>query len=352
MENPDPAVSRGSARPEESAFLRRTAVAVGLALAGVVLLAVAVLAAEVLLAIFAGLLLAIFLLALRDALARLTRLPPGWALASVVLVLTAAFAAWLILLVPQLAEQAGEFRDRLPGLLSRGEAFLEQSGWGRQLLEALRGVEVTQGIRRGTGLFFSATLEGLGLLITFLAVGLFIAANSDLYTEGMVRLFPLSLRDRAREVLGEIGYTLRRFLVARAIAMSAVGLSTAVALLLLGVPLALLLGVIAGILTFAPYFGPIAAGVPIVVVALMESPEKALYALVVYTLIQNLEGVVFDPLILQRAIRLPPVVTLGSQMVGAVLLGPLGLALATPFTAVLQVLVRRVYREDILREPR
>ncbi|MBE0596051.1 MAG: AI-2E family transporter, partial [Desulfuromonadales bacterium] len=154
------------------------------------------------------------------------------------------------------------------------------------------------------------------------------------------------------EVLAEIGATLRWFLVARAIAMLLVGASTAIALLLLNIPLALLLGVIATLLTFVPYLGPIAAGVPIVLVALLEGPQQALWALIVYTVIQQIEGILFDPLILQRIIRLAPVVTIVSQVLGGVLLGVLGIALATPFAAVMQVFIRRVYREDILGEPR
>jgi predicted PurR-regulated permease PerM len=76
-----------------------------------------------------------------------------------------------------------------------------------------------------------------------------------------------------------------------------------------------------------------------------------LLTLLAYTVIQQIEGNLFDPLILQRILHLPPVVTIVSQILGAVLAGPLGIAVATPLAAVMQVVVKRVYREEVLGEP-
>jgi predicted PurR-regulated permease PerM len=348
-------MARGSQNPygrgrQNSDFLRKTVTAVGVTLFGLVILVLAGLAINVLLVTFAGVLLAVFLLALRDVLVKHSPLKEGWALAVVITVLLALTVVGGALLAPQLAEQIDEFGQRLPAFSKQAEEFLQQYGWGRHVLDSVRTDEALEGVREGIGTFFSATVKGLALLVTFFAVALFVAINPGLYFDGMVRMMPLGMRPRAAEVLEEIGTMLRWFLVARAIAMLLVGLSTAVVLMLLGIPLALFLGVLAGLLTFIPYLGPIAAGVPIIMVALLEGVDMALYALVLYTAIQQIEGNIFDPLILQRVIRLPPVVTLVSQIMGGVFLGPLGVTLATPFITVMQVLVRRVYREDILGE--
>ncbi len=332
-------------------FSRQVATAVGITALGVVLLAVATLAIKVLLTTFAGVLLGIFLLALRDPLARRTPLSPGWSLVVVLIVLLALLVGGGLLLAPELAEQADEFSKQLPEFTERAEQYLQQYAWGRQVVESVREGDAFAGLQAGIGTFFSATTEALGLLVTFFVVGFFVAVNPGLYYEGLVRMMPLNRRARTRQVLEEIGTTLRWFLVARAIAMTLVGVLTAVSLTLLDIPLALFLGVLAGLLTFIPYLGPIIAGVPIIVVALLQSLEMALYALVVYTAIQQLEGNIFDPLILQKVVRMPPVITLISQILGATLLGILGITLATPFVAALQVVVRRVYREDVLGEP-
>jgi predicted PurR-regulated permease PerM len=344
-------VSEQHRQNEISAFAHRAVVAVGIALFGGILVLIAGKAIQVLLVTFAGVLLGIFLLALRDALCRHTPLSPGWSLAAVLVLLLGIFIAGGMVMAPRLAEQTDEFVTRLPRFAEQAEDFLGQYGWGRTLLESVQNGDSMEGLTEGIGTVFSVTVQGFGFFVTFLAVGFFVAVNPGLYYAGMVRLMPLGWRRRTGLVLEEIGAILRWFLVARAVAMSLVGLSTAIALMLLSVPLALFLGVLAGLLTFVPYLGPIIAGVPIVIVALLEGPEKGLYALLIYTVIQQVEGNIFDPLILQRVIHLPPAITVVAQILGAVLLGVMGIALATPFAAVMLVLVRRVYREDVLGEP-
>jgi predicted PurR-regulated permease PerM len=338
-------------RSEISDFAHRTVIAVGIALFGMVLVFIVGKAVQVLLVTFAGALLGIFLLALRDALARHVPLSAGWSLAMIIVLLLGALAAGGVWMAPRLAEQADQFAKRLPELTERAGDFLQQYGWGRTLLETVQDGESLEGVTEGISTFFSITVQSFGYLVTFIMVGFFVAVNPGLYYAGMVRLMPLGWRGRTRQVLEEVGTTLRWFLVARAVAMALVGVTTAITLMLLGIPLALFLGVLAGLLTFIPYLGPIISGVPIVLIALLEGPDKGLYALLAYTAIQQVEGNIFDPLILQRVIRLPPAITLVSQILGAVLLGVLGMALATPFAAVMLVLVRRVYREDVLGEP-
>jgi predicted PurR-regulated permease PerM len=331
-------------------FVRRGVTVLGLALVGLLVVVLVWRAADVFLVLFAGVLLGVFLLALRDSLAAHTPLTPGWALAVVLVLMLGLLAGGTALLVPQLAEQADAFTEKLPELVAEVEAFLEGYGWGRQLLESLQdgpGGPIAETIAGLLGSFAVVLTH----LVAFLFIGLFVAVNPRLYTEGIVGLMPREKRARTRVVLGEIGHTLRWFLVARAIAMTLVGVTTAIALWLLGVPLALLLGFTAGLLTFVPYLGPVIAGVPILMVALLEGLPVALYTLLVYTIIQQIEGNIFDPLILQRIVHLPPAVTVTSQVLGGALLGALGLALATPFAAVMQVLVRRVYREDVLGDP-
>jgi predicted PurR-regulated permease PerM len=332
-------------------FVRKGMAVLGIALLGILLITVVWLAAEILLVAFAGILLGVFLVALRDLVVRWTPLSEGWSLLLVLTALLAITGAGVAFLVPQLAEQIDEFRRTLPEILRDVERFLEQYGWGRQLMETVEagggeGGEMASGFTAALG----AMVSGATYLVGILFIGLFIAINPRLYTDAVIHMVPVSRRARAREVLADVGHSLRWFLVARAIAMLLVGVSTAIALLLMGIPLALLLGVIAGTLTFVPYLGPVLAAFPILAISLLEGPTQALWVLVVYTIIQQIEGNIFDPLILQRVVHLPPAITVGSQLMGSALLGMFGLALATPFAAVMQVIIRRVYREDVLGE--
>jgi predicted PurR-regulated permease PerM len=116
----------------------------------------------------------------------------------------------------------------------------------------------------------------------------------------------------------------------------------------LGVPLALTLGLLAGLLSFIPNFGPILSAFPAILLAFIESPMLALYTAALYILVQLIESNIVTPLIEKETVELPPALTIMFQLALAVLVGGLGLVLATPLLAVIMVLVQLVYIEDVL----
>lgn len=122
---------------------------------------------------------------------------------------------------------------------------------------------------------------------------------------------------------------------------------TSIGLGLLGVPYALALGLLAGLLTFIPYLGPILSLIPAALVALGESPLLAGYVALLYAGVQAIEGML-EPVVQQKTVYLPPVLLLFGQVVLGVLVGALGVVVATPLTAALMVMVKMLYVEDIL----
>ncbi|MGH6611543.1 MAG: AI-2E family transporter, partial [Burkholderiaceae bacterium] len=194
----------------------------------------------------------------------------------------------------------------------------------------------------------SGVLGGIVNVLIIIFVGLYLAAEPRLYTNGLVRLVPIRHRPRAQEFLSALGHTLRWWLVGRLSLMLLNGVLTALALWLLGVPLALTLGILAGLLNFIPNIGPVIAGVPAVLIALMQSPQQALYVFILYVALQSVDGYVLTPLVQRRTIELPPVLTITAQVLLGVLLGTLGVLLATPLTAAALVLVKMLYVEDTL----
>ena len=121
---------------------------------------------------------------------------------------------------------------------------------------------------------------------------------------------------------------------------------------LIGVPQALALGIVAGLLDFIPNVGPILASVPGILAA-SAGTTQALYALVLYIAIQTAENNLITPIVQRRAVDLPPALTMVALLVMGLLGGVLGLLLAVPLAAVLTVAVRMAYVEDVLgdREP-
>jgi predicted PurR-regulated permease PerM len=149
-------------------------------------------------------------------------------------------------------------------------------------------------------------------------------------------------------VLNESGSTLQSWLVAKLFEMLLIGGLTTLGLWLLGIELALVLGLIAGLLSFIPNIGPVLSVIPAVLLASLEGTRTMLYVVGLYTIVQALESYVFTPWMQQRIVSVPPALTISMQLLFGLLAGTLGLLLATPLVAVGMVLVRMLYVEDIL----
>lgn len=149
-------------------------------------------------------------------------------------------------------------------------------------------------------------------------------------------------------MLDALADTLWWWLVGRLISMAVIGVSTWIGLMLLGVPLAFLLGLLAALLTFIPNVGPILAAAPAILLALVQGPRQALWVLGLSVGIQVVETYLLEPIVDPKTIALPPAVTMLAPLSMAVFAGILGNALATPLVAALVVLVTMLYVQDTL----
>jgi len=184
-----------------------------------------------------------------------------------------------------------------------------------------------------------------------------LAANPRHYVNGVLRLLPERDRSRGEALARECGATLRRWLLGKLASMVITGVLTGVGLVLLGIPLALVLALLAALLGFIPNFGPILASVPAILLGLSHSPSTAAWVAGLHVVVQAVESYGITPLIQRKMVALPPALTIVAQMTLGVLVGGLGVVLATPLTALGLVLVRRLYveliadRDDHTAEP-
>lgn len=330
----------------------RKALKAGAALLGLGVLAViAWKGIQLLLMVFAGVLFAVFLNALADWLCRRTGISYGWSLAAVVLTLVLVAVLMFFLAWPPLAEQAGQLVEQIPKAIQTLQSALEGSLLARVMPQA---GAASRGI--GSSLFsqltqaISTVLDLAVAAVVILFVGIYLAAAPGQYRNGVVRLLPPARRARAQEVFATLGRVLRRWIIGRTVLMIANGTFTTVGLWILGIPLALVLGVIAGTLNFVPNIGPIVAAVPAVLIALGQSPRDAAYVALLYLVLQMTDGYIFTPLADRKAVSLPPALTITFQVLMGILTGTLGLLLATPIATAVAVLVQMLYLEDVLGE--
>ncbi len=338
----------------EQAFAGRVLVAIGLVLLTLLLLTLLYFTFDVVLLIFAAALLAIFLRGVADLLGRFLKLSEGWLVMIVSILLLAILAGAITLLAPDVADQMREIRAKLPESAQKVSLYVSQFGWGRALIEQLPSVEdIRQNINpssllSGVGGFFSTTVGVVGNFFIVILLAIYLATEPRFYVHGFIKLFPLSRRHRATQVVEAVGETLRWWLIGKVASMIFIGVITWIGLSILGVPLALTLGLIAGLLSFIPNFGPIISALPALLLAFIDSPITALYVLGLYVGVQLIESNIVTPLIERETVELPPALTIIFQLALAVLVGGLGLVLATPLLAVIMVVVQMVYIQDML----
>jgi predicted PurR-regulated permease PerM len=332
----------------ENATMSRTATVVSALIAAAVFIW---LAFDLLLLVFAGVLLAIFLRTLAIWISGLTRLKVGWSLTIVLLLLLGGAALTSVLFAPRLAEETQQLTEKLPEAVTQLTDWLRGYSWGRWLLNEMPDGPAGEGsgqvVERATGAA-SKLFHGIVAFAIVLFVGIYLAAEPEPYQRGLLRLFPIARRQRAGEVMFATGYTLRWWLFGQILAMLIVGLTMGIGLSIIGVPLAFALGVLAGLLEFIPTLGPPIAVVPAILLALVDDPQKALYVLILYSIVQTLEGYLLTPLVQRSAVSLPPALTIAAQVFMAWNAGALGLLVAVPLLAVVKVAVQMFYVEDAL----
>jgi predicted PurR-regulated permease PerM len=335
-------------------YVQKVLIAVTICLVTLALLALLYFTFDVVLLLFAAILLAIFLRGLSDAVSRRLNIGDGWAVLFVSILLVAILGGAIALLTPSVAEQIGKLRVSLPQSAASVADYISHYGWGQAILSQLPNTQdvidslTSVGFLSGVGGIFTQTIGAVGNFLLVILLAIYLASEPRFYVTGFTKLFPPAVRPRAAEVLNDIGETLRWWLVGKAGSMLFIGILTWIGLSIIGVPLALTLGLLAGLLSFIPNFGPIISAIPAILLAFIESPITAVYVAGLYIGIQLIESNIVTPIIERETVELPPALTVIFQIALSIILGGLGLVLATPLLAVVMVLIQKVYIEGVL----
>jgi len=305
---------------------------------------------DVLLLTFAGVLLAVFLRGGGDLIGLRFGLSGPVRVLLFVLVLVLLFAGFVLLAAAPLADQMNQLWQQVPRMVQQVTQRLSSYSWGQELLERVKPENLSLPSGGGSSAFsaLGTTFGAVGNFVLLLFLGLYFAMDPGLYRRGIVALLAPSLHAKAFAVFEEAGHTLRGWLGAQMISMAAVGVLMGLGFWLLGLPLAVLLGVIAGLLAFIPNIGPVIAAVPAVLLGLEGGTSGALAVLGIYVTVQSIESYLITPYVQKRSVDLPPALTIIVQVGMGTLYGIMGLALATPLAALGLMLVRHLYIKDYL----
>lgn len=335
-------------------FANRVFLAVGIIVLTALVLLFLYFAFDVLLLFFAAILLAVFLRGLANLLGKLIKIGDAWRVLLVSAILIAILAGAIALLAPSVAEQARNLRVELPRSAQAAADYISQFRWGQAIIAELPSGDYVRShldassMLTSVGGIFSSTAGAIANFFILILLAIYLASEPSFYRTGFTRLFPIDRRERVGEVLDQIGKTLHWWLIGKAGSMIFIGLLTWIGLSIIGVPLALTLGLIAGLLSFIPNFGPILSAIPALLLGFIESPMTALYVLGLFVGVQLIESNLVTPLIERNTIELPPALTILFQLALAVMVGGMGLVLATPLLAMLMVVIQMVYIQDVL----
>ncbi|WP_114779403.1 AI-2E family transporter [Botryobacter ruber] len=340
---------------QESSYIRKvitTTFIIALIVAGIVLLIYAI---HFFFLVFAGILFAVMLRAMTNWIHRLTRLPKGLALALANIIFFGVIILTGVIIAPIIRQQALDMSVTLPAAIGKLEEQLEKTPWGER---ALNEVYLSQDkllpnmeelISRARNIFTS-TIGTIANVMIIIVVGIFFAVAPMYYQRSFVRLFPPRHRTRLWDVM-EISYqTLKWWIFGKLLTMVVVGVLCWLGLAFLGIRMALVLAVIAFFLDFIPHIGPILAAVPAVLVALLDGPMAALYVVILYVSVQSFESYVVSPIVFQQTVSVSPVATLLSIVLFGILVGPIGVILAAPLVAILQIIIKELYIKDYLEK--
>ncbi len=325
-------------------FLKRTLIVVAVAvipvliwyLFGVVLIA------------FGAIILAMLLRLVAQPLMRWLGLPEWAALIVSGLIILGIIAGTGYLFGSRITSEFQDVMQRTSSETAALEKSMRGTALGNYILQHLTSgnfslADVLPGVIKVSTTFFEA-------VVIMLISGAYLAAQPHLYRRGLIWLFPPSRHVRAAEIFDGIGEALWLWLIGQLVEMILIGALTTFTVWIIGVPSPLAIGLIAGIGEFIPYLGPILAAVPAVLVAITKSPETALWTILAYLVIHQIEGQIVAPLIQRHMVAIPPAVMLLGIVAITYLFGAIAIVFAAPIVVTLFAAVNLLYVRDTLGE--
>ncbi len=319
------------------------------------LVALGAAAAGVLLLLFIAVLLASALEPIVGALRERLRLGRG----ATILVVYAAFflsvLALAFIVLPAAIKQAEDIIGSLPPFFDQARA------WAGDLRPAALSRSVSALISSVASILRppappdpdtvvevgAAVAEATVWLATLLTIVFFWLIEHARLQRYVLAFFPADRRAGVRDAWNEIESRLGLWVRGQLILMGSIGVATAIAYTLLGLPGAVLLGLIAALSEAIPIVGPLIGAIPAILVAATVSPQLALIVAVIYLVLQVVEGSILVPLVMRNTVGISPLLVFASLLIGGAVGGIVGALLAVPVAASLEIILSRLQAREI-----
>lgn len=314
--------------------------------------------ADVLLLLFIAVLLSLYFSSVTEVFIKRLQLPRGVAFAAALLLTLGAIYTLGSLLVPPVVAQTRQLIGVLPQYIDTWQAWLTRLAAS---FPALAGDQRAEGqvvdaiVGQIQGLAGQAFPTALNIghqavnIVSILVMSIYLSLYPGLYREWLIALFPPVHRDTARDVLRDMGVTLRAWITAQLLAMAVLAALTAVGLYILRVPYWLTFGIFVGVVVVVPFFGTLIGTLLPALFVLGGSGFGAVgpgghfvMVIILGVVVHIIEGNFVLPMITARRVEIPPVMTMMSVLIVAKLFGVFGVVVAVPMAAVVMVLIRRV----------
>jgi predicted PurR-regulated permease PerM len=310
--------------------------------------------AHVFLLLFIGILISLYLGAVTEWLEAQLKLPARVAYATALLFTLGMLAGLVWILVPPVVEQTQQLFRVLPDYITAWEASLERGllrfGPIREIWRPGEHRILLAVYDQLAGQFEGLVPKVFGIVHAAISIfsvavmAIYLSLHPALYREWLIALFPPVHRELVRDVLKDLAATLRSWILGQLFAMFVLGAMTAVGLYFLNVPYWLTFGIFTGVVAIVPFFGTLISTLlpALFVLGTPGGGTRALLVILLGTVIHLIESNIVAPMVMQRKVDLPPVLTILAVLVMGTLMGAMGLIVAVPTLAVIMVLVRRI----------
>jgi predicted PurR-regulated permease PerM len=339
---------------------RRRGFPLGWVLLAVIVVALLVRTIDVLIIIFLAIILAVYLDAVSGFLQRRLGVPRSLGLTAAVTLTIGGLVGVFFLIAPAVTAQVQDLTANLPKFLSDLDQSINRlfsrvpvlrRGVSEGTEPGLLATSLNElvGVLRGAAVpYLKGGVELIIEVISVFVMALYLARNPSTYVEGVIALVPPERRSLARIILYDLKFTLHAWVVGQLIAMSVLAVLTTLGLWLLGLPYFLAFGVFAGVAAIVPFFGTLFSTlIPALFALGVAGLGKAIAVTALGIGVHLIEANFVAPVVMERQVNLPPVITIAGVLLIGKLFGLTGLIVAVPILAFVMVLIRHVLMGEV-----